>query len=154
MMICHLNENGTSYLDTMIQCNIKPEWLDNELIKEAMKDIEHVYKIEGLAFYSTDWGVKSPQSLSNGMKALLLLANIPEDYFENEVERHISNGSIGDNVVDFLRRLSLECDFHIAYDIWLPLEYDMPIKAMDYETGVTFSDTRELHEFYGGKCCM
>lgn len=54
MMICHLNENGTSYLDTMIQCNIKPEWFNNTLIKDAMKKIEHVYKIEGLALYSTD----------------------------------------------------------------------------------------------------
>ena len=50
MMLCYLNNDGHSQLDACIQYNIKPEWFDDDLIREAMRDIEHVYKIEGLAF--------------------------------------------------------------------------------------------------------
>ena len=86
MMLCYLNRCGTSILDDIIQYNIKPEWFDDPLIREAMSVIERVNKIEGLAFYSTDHGVKSPQSLSNGMKSMLIMLYIPADskYFPND----------------------------------------------------------------------
>ena len=45
MMLCYLNNDGHSQLDTCIQYNIKPEWFNDDLIREAMRDIEHVYKI-------------------------------------------------------------------------------------------------------------
>lgn len=151
-MTCYLNENGVHYLDQMIQYNIKPEWFDDEFIKEAMLEIEHVYKIEGLAFYSSDHGVKSPQSLSNGMKALLLLKYLPEDCWYYEQGTHISDSSIGDNVVPFLRRLSLTNDFPIAWDEWIPFEVDEPLRGKDSETGTIFNTTTELDDFYCGRC--
>lgn len=51
---------GHTNLSAIIQMYIKPEWFESQLIKDAMFDIEHVYKIEGLALYSSDFGVKSP----------------------------------------------------------------------------------------------
>lgn len=153
MMICHLNEDGLRELDIMIQMNIKPEWFNDDIIRNAMKDIEHVYKIEGLAFYSSDFGVKSPESLSNGMKALLLLSYMPEDYWI-KCGWHVANTSIGDNVTTFLRQLSLKKDFHIAYDIWLPFQDNMPIMAKDNNTGITFTNTSEIMEFYAGRCTI
>lgn len=54
MMLCYRRDYGRSLLDDAIQMTIKPEWFDHPIIREAMLEIEHVYKIEGLAFYSSD----------------------------------------------------------------------------------------------------
>lgn len=154
MMLCYLNNDGHSQLDTCIQYNIKPEWFNDDLIREAMRDIEHVYKIEGLAFYSSDFGVKSPQSLSNGMKALLLMKYLPIDHAFYQHGFYVSNASIGDNVVPFLQRLSVQQDFPIANDIFLPFSFDMPLKAKDMETGKILNNTAEFVEFYAGRYCI
>lgn len=108
MMVCHLNNDGYSQLNITIRRFIRPEWFNMDLIKRAMYEIDHIDKIEGLAFYSYDHGVKSPESLSNGMKAILLLANLPADADIYDCGKFISNCSIGTNVVPFLQELSLQ----------------------------------------------
>lgn len=153
-MICHLNNDGYSQLNVTIRRFIQPDWFNSEFIKRAMKDIDHVYKIEGLAFYSYDHGVKSPESLSNGMKAILLLANLPIDADIYDCGKFISNCSIGINVVPLLQELSLNKDFHIAHDIWLPFDESKAISAKDFETGKVFTSTSEFQDFYCGRCAL
>lgn len=151
MMLCYLNRCGTSILDDIIQYNIKPEWFDDPLIREAMSVIEHVNKIEGLAFYSTDHGVKSPQSLSNGMKSMLIMRYIPADskYFPNE--KFVTSACIGDNLAPFIQRMSLEHDFPVAIDCWVKYNMKMPILAKDMDTGEIFKDTREFQLHWSGR---
>lgn len=64
---------------------------------------------------------------------------------------YISNASIGDNVVPFLQRLSVEKDFPISLDIYLSFEDELPLKAKDMETGKVFNNTDEFLNFYWGK---
>lgn len=151
MMLCYLNRCGTSILDDIIQYNIKPEWFDDPLIREAMSVIEHVNKIEGLAFYSTDHGVKSPQSLSNGMKSMLIMRYIPADskYFPNE--KFVTSACIGDNLAPFIQRMSLEHDFPVAIDCWVDYDMYSPILAKDMDTGEIFTDTREFQLHWSGR---
>lgn len=151
MMTCYLNNDGYSNLDYYIGDMIKPSWFDLNIIREAMQEIEHVDRIEGLAFYSSDHGVKSPQSLSNGMKSLLLYANVPADNYMYQDGIYVCNASIGDNVIPFLQRLSMVRDFPIAWDIFRPLKPELRISAKDAETGKEFTDVDEFLDFYEGR---
>ena len=138
MMRVKFNGDGTSDLDTWIQLYIQPEIFNEPIIVEAMKDIEHIYKIEGLAFYSTDFGVKSPQSLSNGMKTLILLTY---QGMGNEVPL-ISNCCMGKNCSKYLCQLSTKYDFDIAWDYLMcfPRE-NVEVNAINVDTGEVFKDS-------------
>ena len=69
MMRVILNGNGTTQLWDLVKHFIKPELLEDETIDAELKDVEEVYKREGLAMYTERWGVKSPDDLSNGTKS-------------------------------------------------------------------------------------
>ena len=135
---------GASSLDGFIRFYIKPELFDEPIIKEAMADIEHVYKIEGLAFYSSDYGVKSPESLSNGMKALLLFLC----YGRGEFDKLVSNCCMGENCSKYLQQLSLKYDFEVSWDVFLGLDVNQPLLAKDYDTGTVFHDAASVMLFY------
>lgn len=149
MMTVHLNGDGSTMLKTDIQRYIQPEIFDNPIVREAMLDIEDIYKIEGLAFYSRRHGVKSPESLSNGMKALILCSIYDEsaDGFHDL----ISNACMGANCGKYLQRLSLVKDFSIAWDYFLDVEFDEPLCAIDFDTKTVFNNGKELTDFYAGK---
>lgn len=151
MMTCYLNNDGYSNLDYYICDMIDASWFDLDIIREAMKEIEHVDKIEGLAFYSSDHGVKSPQSLSNGMKSMLIMRYIPADskYFPNE--KFVTSACIGDNLAPFIQRMSLEHDFPVAIDCWVKYDMQMPILAKDMDTREIFTDTREFQLHWSGR---
>lgn len=151
MMTCYLNNDGYSNLDYYICDMIQPSWFDLDIIREAMHEIEHVDRIEGLAFYSSDRGVKSPQSLSNGMKSLLLYANVPADNYMYKDGIYVCNAAINNNVIPFLQRLSMVRDFPIAWDIFIPLQSKLGVSAKDAETGREFTDVDEFLDFYEGR---
>lgn len=136
---------GLTRLSGIIQMYIKPEWFESQLIRDAMFDIEHVYKIEGLAFYSSDFGVKSPESLSNGMKALLIWANIPMDSPAFEYG-YVSSALIGDNVAPYVQKLSLEKDFAVKVDNYALYRDDVPMLVKDVETGIVYNNARKYKD--------
>lgn len=138
MMRVKFNGNGTCLLDMPIRFNIQPDVFEEPIIVEAMRDIEHVYKIEGLAFYSSDFGVKSPESLSNGMKALILLtyAGMGRDI------PLISNCCMGKNCSKYLCQLSTKYDFDIAWDYLMCFPHEnIEVNAVNVDTGEVFKDS-------------
>ena len=112
-----------------------------------MEDILGVYKIEGLAIYSKDWGVIAPANLGNGILALILL------YYcsQGKYSRLISNACMGRNIGPYLRELSLEYDFEIAWDEYLFLGWDLPVSAKDAATGKVFTNTTKFLDYYDGE---
>lgn len=145
MMRVLLNGDGYTQLDTSIQVNIQPEQIANPVIREELEDVEDVYKIEGLAMYTHNWGVKSPQSLSNGTKALILFACFDKH------KRLVSSACCGQNVAPYIAKLSLICDFDIALDYFLATPMDAKIDAIDVKTGEIMHTGKEFHDLYGGK---
>lgn len=145
MMTIILNGDGTTLLSLPIQYKIQPHLLEDDSIRRALEDIEHIYKIDGLAMYSTDHGVKSPERLSNGMKCLLLMTC----YDKND--GLISNACMGANCGPYIAELSLKYDFTIAWDSFLDIPDDAVLDAVDYETGTRFHTGKELVDFYGSK---
>ena len=134
--------DGTTMLNDLIQEYITPEVFKEDILIRAMKDIEHIYKIEGLAFYSTDYGVKSPTSLSNGMKALILFT------LYDKHQELISSACMGGNCGRFLRELSFKYDFEMAWDYFVDLGWEEPIIAKDKETGTVLNTAEEVIMFY------
>ena len=147
MMTMYLNRDGLSWFKVLLQRCIKPEIFEEPILREAMRDIEGVYKIEGLAFYSEPWGVKSPESLSNGMKALILL-------YCNALRMHdelISSACLGNNCYKYLAQLSLKYDFNISVDYALLFDINEIVSAKDYDTGIVCNCDAEIAEIYRGR---
>lgn len=145
MMRVILNGNGTTQLWDLVKHFIKPELLDDETIDAELKDVEEVYKREGLAMYTERWGVKSPDDLSNGTKALILFT-----CFDKHQEL-ISSACCGANVARYIPEISRKYDFDIALDYFLNLPNDSIIDAVDSVTGITFRTGREFKNFYSGR---
>lgn len=147
MMTIYLNRNGASRLDLYIQNVMQPDCLEEPIIRQAIMDVEDVYKIEGLAFYSREWGVKSPTSLSNGIKALILCYY----YAQGKFNKLVANSCMGANVGPYLRELANKYDFSISWDYFLDMGYYEPIDAKDFDTGTVFKDPYTLTMFYSGR---
>ena len=147
MMTMYLNRDGESSLNYIIRDCIQPDVFEEPIIREAMEDIEEIYKIEGLAFYSKRHGVKSPESLSNGMKTLILL-------YYNAIGKHnllMSSACLGNNCYKYLARLSLRYDFNISVDYSLLIPKDEPFLAKDYDSGKIINNKTDLIKLYGGR---
>lgn len=144
MMNVIINGDGSTQLYSDIKYNIQPDIFDEPILLEAMRDIEKVYKIEGLAFYSEDHGVKSPGDLSNGMKALILCVY----YAKGKVDTLISNACMGENCGKYLAQLSTKYNFSIAWDYPMCFDWDIPISAREEKTGLEFKTAGELVNYY------
>ena len=148
MMTIHLNRHGQTYLDIKIRENMQPDVFNEPIIVEAIRDIDRVYKIEGLAMYTHEFGVLSPADLSNGMKALILC------YYDavNGLDFLVSNCCIAENVLPYLARLSLKYNFNISMDY--PMLFGLtPVTlcAKDIDTGTVMNDSFVLADFYKGR---
>ena len=147
MMTVYPNGDGLAQLDAWIQFLIQPDCLEEPILYEALCDIEDVYKVEGLAMYSRKHGVKSPQDLSNGMKALILCYY----YAKGKFSELLTNTSIGDNIAPYFQRLSLKYDFAMSWDCYTPFDWDAPILAKDITTGKVYHDVDSFQDELGCK---
>lgn len=147
MLYAYINAGGIQYLFNEVDRCIQPDVLEVPVIKKALEDVEEIYKTEGLAMYSRRHGVKSPQSLSNGIKALMLL------YYQSKGEctELISSGCFGDNVGKYVQEMSLTMDIHISWDSYLPMCRDAPILAKDMSTGEVITDVERFQKVVGRK---
>ena len=146
MMRVYLNdERGTSFATDLIQIYIQPEDIEHDVIRRALADVEEVYKIEGLAMYSKRHGVKSPASLGNGTKTLILY---------NSFSRHnklMDSSSCGANIAPYVAELSLVRDFDMNLNYFLDIPADAKLDAIDVATGTRFSTGKEFRRFYAGR---
>lgn len=145
MMRVILNGNGTTRLYDLVEHFIKPELLEDETIDAELKDVEGVYKRDGLTMYTERRGVRVPEDLSNGTKALILFTCF------NQHHKLISSACCGANVAKYIPDISRKYDFDIALDYFLNLPNDSVVDAIDSETGRTFRTGREFKDFYSGR---
>lgn len=147
MMTIHLNRSGFTFLSYEIDDVIQPDCIEVPVIRKALTEVLGIYKTEGLALYSEDWGVIAPARLGNGILSLILLYY----YSQGKYNRLISNACMGRNIGPYLRELSKSYDFDIAWDCYLFMGYDEEIEARDFDTGTVFKTAEEVSNFYSGK---
>ncbi len=69
--------NVRGYFDT----SYEPEWFDDEFVRKIIKDIDNTTVVSGINLYNDVLLGISPESLSSGSKALIIL--FEEDYIVN-----------------------------------------------------------------------
>ena len=134
--------DGTTMLSDIISDYITPDILLDDIIVRALENIEGVVKIEGLALYTKEHGVLSPERLSNGMKALICFV------MYDKHKELVSSACMGGNCGPFLRELSFKYDFEIAWDYFVDMGWEEPVCAVDIDTGTTFDTVKDLLMFY------
>ena len=145
MLRVFLNGDGETILWDLVKYYIQPELLDDPTISAELADVEEVYKREGLAMYTENWGVKSPSDLGNGTKALILFTCF---------DKHkvlISSACCGENVAKYIPDITKRYDFDMALDYFLALPDDSEIDAIDAHTGYVMKTGREFKRYYAGK---
>ena len=142
MMRIKKDGDGTTMLSDIMSDFITPEALQDDIINRALRDIEGVTNIEGLALYTEEHGVLSPERLSNGLKALISFTLF------NEHKELVSSACMGANCGKYLRELSFKYDFDIAWDYFVNIGWEEPVCAMDIDTGTQFNTCKDLLMFY------
>lgn len=145
MIKVYVNADGRTSLGYDISTIMQPDCLEIPVIREALEDIEEVVKIEGLTMYSKRHGVKSPLDLSNGLKALILC------WYQSQrkYDELISNACFGDNVVPYLQKLGLEYDFSLAWDCYIPMDWNAPISMKDMRDSRIYTDVYTFQHTVG-----
>jgi len=81
-------------------------WLNNELIKKAIKAVDKSDVVNENTIYSPIFGNMSPSKLSGGVKTLILIYNNPEMVF--------NASTCGDNCAKWIEKFAKEKDFVIC----------------------------------------
>lgn len=148
MMTIYLNRQGKTFLDFAIRDNIQPEVFEEPIIRQALRNIDRVIDISGLAMQTTEYGVISPGDLSNGCKALILCWYDSFRHFNYLV----SNCCMGENMLPYLAALSLKYDFKISMDYPMIFpDLNVTLSAKDFDTGTEFHTGDDVFEFYLGR---
>ena len=82
------------------------KWLNNDLIKKAVKAVDKSDVVNENTIYSPIFGNMSPSKLSGGVKTLILIYNNPEMVF--------NASTCGDNCAKWIEKFAKEKDFVIC----------------------------------------
>lgn len=116
--------NVRDYFDT----SYEPEWFDDEFVRKIIKDIDNTTVVSGINLYNEVLLGISPESLSNGSKALIIL--FKEDYIVN-------GDRLGDNCIELLLEIAKQKDITITTSHILPLPIlgKLPVKTVVHGYG-------------------
>lgn len=118
-------------------------WLNNELIKKAVKAVDKSDVVNENTIYSPIFGNMSPSKLSGGVKTLILIYNNPELVF--------NASTCGDNCAKWIEKFAKEKDFVIC------LYHTMHFSDKNFRAYIVNADTvvdnYEDYIMYSDKYC-
>ena len=116
--------NVSGYFDTGYEL----EWFDDEFVRKIIKDIDKTTVVAGINLYNNVLLGISPESLSSGSKALIIL--FEEDYVVN-------GDRLGDNCIGLLFEIAGQKDITITTSHILPLPTpgQLPVKTVVHGYG-------------------
>lgn len=94
-------------VDSYFNAVYEPEWVTGSIVKEMIKDIDKS-DIVDQCVYSPVLGQISPEKLSGGIKAMLLMTQ------NTEPEMYMNLTACGQNCAKWIARLSLEYNFTVV----------------------------------------
>lgn len=117
--------------DKYFDLNYFPEWLDDPLVKEIIKDVDKSEVISGYAIKSPILGVVSPEWLSGGTKALICMYKDENGFVFNGTD-------CGDNCAKWILEISkikdLYITFHHIMDFGKDTKFECYIENYDITT--------------------
>lgn len=103
-----ISDNTIDYIDSYFKNNYEDEWLDDELVKEMVLDIDNSVIESPHKISSPVLGDITPLDLSTGVKALILMYKEPENEFWAT--------ACGDNCAKWIKKFGDEMDITISLE--------------------------------------
>lgn len=126
--MCKILPNRISNVRSYFDTGYEPEWFDDEFVRKIIKDIDKTTVVSGINLYNDVLLGISPESLSSGSKALIIL--FEEDYVVN-------GDRLGDNCIGLLFEIAKQKDITITTSHILPLPTpgQLPVKTVVHGYG-------------------
>lgn len=100
------------YIDDFFKVVFQPEWLDDELVKEMIEDIDKSKVLSRYCIESPVLGQIPPTMLSGGVKALIIL--LKDEPGVDEEECYLNLTYLGNNCQKWLLRIAEEKDIEVC----------------------------------------
>lgn len=149
LYVTHKPEGTLYTVDKYFAFIYYPEWFDDQMVKDMIKDIDEAECISALQVISKPGIPMACTELSGGVKGLIML-------LKHEDERSYSSVIWGANCVKWIAKLSFLVDFNLYMQH--PLEFisgaelgTLPICAQG-EKGEPLTTCREVWEYYADNC--
>lgn len=98
-------ENGIYNTNVYFKNTYEPEWIESELAKRIIKDVDDSDVLSGECIKSPVLGQIPPERLSGGVKTLLLMLNEPDKIF--------NASTCGDNCAKWILEIGKQKDLTI-----------------------------------------
>ena len=98
-------ENGIYNTNVYFKNTYEPEWIESELAKKIIKDVDDSDVLSGECIKSPVLGQIPPERLSGGVKTLLLMLNEPDKIF--------NASTCGDNCAKLILEIGKQKDLTI-----------------------------------------
>ena len=132
------DEREIRYTDSYFNNNYQDEWLDDELVKQIIKDIDQSDVLNAQIVISPVLGAIPVTQISGGAKAVILMLKKPTLL--------IHGNSCGDNCAEWISRIGKMQDIyvHLTYPMRFPDDVELTI----IDTGVKCNSYKEYVEEY------
>ena len=100
------DKNYVKFPDARFNVEYNPEWMDDELVKDMVLDVDKTTVIKGSYLESPVLGPISPKQLSGGTKALILMYKMPQLF--------IRGGACGNNCSKWILEIAKRQDIRIS----------------------------------------
>lgn len=121
-----ISDDTIDYIDSYFKNNYEDEWLDDELVKEMVLDIDNSVIESPHKISSPVLGDITPLDLSTGVKALILMYKEPENEFWAT--------ACGDNCAKWIKKFGDEMDITISLEHFMDFG-DNSFLCKDADTG-------------------
>lgn len=121
-----ISDDTIDYIDSYFKNNYEDEWLDDELVKEMVLDIDNSVIESPYKISSPVLGDITPLDLSTGVKALILMYKEPENEFWAT--------ACGDNCAKWIKKFGDEMDITISLEHFMDFG-DNSFLCKDADTG-------------------
>lgn len=129
-------ENSIYNTNVYFKNTYEPEWIESELAKKMIKDVDNSDVLSGECINSPVLGQIPPERLSGGVKTLLLMLNEPDKIF--------NASTCGDNCAKWILEIGKQQDLTINLRHMMSFEHGTEFEIRIANGGEIVHSMREL----------
>ena len=144
MLYIHVDEENTkNYIDGVdyfFNTSKQKDWFNDVTVKKIIKDIDNTIAVKDEYLESPIYGGMSPDRLSTGCKALILMLKTDEIIYATRC---------GDNCAKYILEIAKHKELHIMLHHCIKFPKEIPFEAKFVDSGVvTHSGLEYALEYY------